>query len=84
MFRKLNKPQLTKNKQQHFIGIRVFDSRLYLDINEKTLGLYVNYIFWSVKVWMEWVQVTDVPCDIGNLNIKGNHKIDYLKSVCLL
>ena len=29
----LNKPQLTKNKQQHFIGIRVFDSRLYLDIS---------------------------------------------------
>jgi hypothetical protein len=28
-------PQLTKNKQQNFIGIRVFDSRLYLDINEK-------------------------------------------------
>jgi hypothetical protein len=33
MFRKLNKPQLSKNKQQHFIGIRVFDSRLYLDIS---------------------------------------------------
>ena len=30
MFRKLNKPQLTKNKQQNFIGIRAFDSRLYL------------------------------------------------------
>ena len=35
MFRNLNMPQLTKNKQQNFIGIRVFDSRLYLDINEK-------------------------------------------------
>jgi hypothetical protein len=33
MFRKLNKPQLTKNKQQIFIGIRAFDSRLYLDIS---------------------------------------------------
>jgi hypothetical protein len=33
MFRKLNKPQLTKIKQQHFIGIRAFDSRLYLDIS---------------------------------------------------
>ena len=32
MFRKLNKPQLTKIKQQHFIVIRAFDSRLYLDI----------------------------------------------------
>jgi len=33
MFRKLNKPQLTKNKQQHVFGIRAFDSRLYLDIS---------------------------------------------------
>ena len=33
MFRKRNKPQLTKNKQHNFIGIRVFDSRLYLDIS---------------------------------------------------
>jgi hypothetical protein len=28
MFRILNKPQLTKSKQQKFIGIRAFDSRL--------------------------------------------------------
>ena len=28
MFRKLNKPQLTKIKQQNFIDIRDFDSRL--------------------------------------------------------
>jgi hypothetical protein len=34
MFRKLNKPQLTKIKQPNFIGIRVFDSRLYLDISK--------------------------------------------------
>jgi hypothetical protein len=33
MFRKLQKPQLTKNEQQNFIGIRAFDSRLYLDIS---------------------------------------------------
>jgi len=33
MFRNLNKPQLTKNKQQNFIGIRAFDYRLYLDIS---------------------------------------------------
>jgi hypothetical protein len=33
MFRKLNKPQLTKIKQQNCIGIRVFDSCLYLDIS---------------------------------------------------
>jgi hypothetical protein len=33
MFRKLNKPQLTKSRQQNVIGIRAFDSRLYLDIS---------------------------------------------------
>jgi hypothetical protein len=33
MFRKLNKPQLIKIKQQNCIGIRAFDSRLYLDIS---------------------------------------------------
>jgi hypothetical protein len=33
MFRKLNKSQLTKIKQQNFIGIHAFDSRLYLDIS---------------------------------------------------
>jgi len=33
MFRKLNKTQLTKIKQQNVIGIRAFDSRLYLDIS---------------------------------------------------
>ena len=33
MFRKLNKPQLTKNKQQNFIGIHAFDSCLHLDIS---------------------------------------------------
>jgi hypothetical protein len=33
IFRKLNKPQLAKNKQQNCIGIRAFDSRLYLDIS---------------------------------------------------
>ena len=31
--KKLNKPQLTKIKQQNVIGIRAFDSRLYLDIS---------------------------------------------------
>jgi hypothetical protein len=29
----MNKPQLTKIKQQNCIGIRAFDSRLYLDIS---------------------------------------------------
>ena len=36
MFRKINKSQLTKIKQQNFIGIRAFDSRLYLDISKSS------------------------------------------------
>jgi hypothetical protein len=45
MFRKLNKPQLRRIKQYNFIGIRAFDSRLYLDMsrsfNEKN-RLYLD------------------------------------------
>jgi hypothetical protein len=33
IFRKLNKPQSTRIKQQNLIRIRAFDSRLYLDIS---------------------------------------------------
>ena len=33
MFRKLTKPQLRRIKQYNFIGIRAFDSRLYLDMS---------------------------------------------------
>jgi hypothetical protein len=50
MFRKLNKPQLTKNKQQNFIGIRAFDSRLYLDISRYFKWIEV-FIFRYFKVF---------------------------------
>ena len=33
MFRKLNKPQLRRIKQYNCIGIRAFDSCLYLDMS---------------------------------------------------
>jgi hypothetical protein len=40
MFRKLNKPQLTKIKQQNFIGIRAFDSRKVFQFSQMlTCGL---------------------------------------------
>ena len=54
MFRKLNKPQLTKIKQQNCMGIRAFDSRLYLDISSEKSHLYLdisslpNVHLWSV------------------------------------
>jgi hypothetical protein len=50
MFRKLNKPQLTKNKQQNFIGIRAFDSRLYLDIS-RSFKWIEAFIFRYFKVF---------------------------------
>jgi hypothetical protein len=50
MFRKLNKPQLTKIKQQHFIGIRAFDSRLYLDIS-RSFKWKESFIFRYFKVF---------------------------------
>ena len=50
MFRKLNKPQLTKNKQQNVIGIRAFDSRLYLDIS-RSFKWIEAFIFRYFKVF---------------------------------
>jgi hypothetical protein len=50
MLRKLNKPQLTKNKQQNCIGIRAFDSRLYLDIS-RSFKWKESFIFRYFKVF---------------------------------
>ena len=50
MFRKLNKPQLAKNKQQHVFGIRAFDSRLYLDIS-RSFKWKESFIFRYFKVF---------------------------------
>ena len=49
IFRKLNKPQLTNIKQQNFIGIRAFDSRLYLDIS-RSFKWKESFIFRYFKV----------------------------------
>ena len=49
MFRKLNKPQLTKFKH-NFIGIRAFDSRLYLDIS-RSFKWKESFIFRYFKVF---------------------------------
>ena len=44
MLRTLNKPQLKRIKQNNFIGILAFDSRLYLDMsrsfNEKNRSYF--------------------------------------------
>jgi hypothetical protein len=51
MFRKLNKLQLTKIKQQNFISIRAFDSRLYLDIS-RFFKWKESFIFRHFKVFL--------------------------------
>ena len=50
MFRKLNKPQLTKIKQHNCIGIRAFDSRLCLDIS-RSFKWKESFIFRYFKVF---------------------------------
>jgi hypothetical protein len=52
MFRKINKSQLTKIKQQNFVGIRAFDSRLYLDIS-RSFWWKESFIFRYFKVFLE-------------------------------
>jgi hypothetical protein len=48
MFSKLlNQPQLTKIKQQNFMGIHAFDSRLYLDISRSFLCPKSSPIKWK-------------------------------------
>jgi len=63
MFGKLNRPQLTKNKQQNCIGIRSFDSRLYLDIS-RSFKWIESFIFWYFKVFQLSQMFT---CDLSDL-----------------
>ena len=63
MFRKLNKPQLTIFKQQNCIGIRAFDSRLYLDIS-MSFKLKESFIFRYFKVFQVYQMLT---CGLSDL-----------------
>ena len=63
MLRKLNKPQLTNNKQQKFIGTRAFDSRLSLDIS-RSFTWIESFIFRYFKVF----QLTQIfTCGLSDL-----------------
>jgi hypothetical protein len=50
MFRKLNKSQLNKIKQQNCIGIRAFNSRLYLD-SSRSFKWKGSFIFRYFKIF---------------------------------
>jgi hypothetical protein len=54
MFRKLNRPQLTKNKQQNFIGIRAFDSRLYLDMSNSFK--WIDRLYLDISRSFKWIE----------------------------
>ena len=91
MFRKLNKPQLTKNKQQHFIGIRAFDSRLYLDIS-RSFKWIESFIFRYFKVF----QVSQIfTCGLSDLLscgrfciarilVSSEHKLCQNSNTCIV
>ena len=68
MFRKINKPQLTKIKQ-HFIGIRAFDSRLYLDIS----GSF-KCPKCSITCGLSKLQFVDCFC-IARILVSSDHKL---------
>ena len=56
MFRKLNKPLLTKIKQQNFIGIRAFDSRYkYLDISRSCKCLKCSPVVCLISYYLQLV-----------------------------
>ena len=63
MFRKLNKPQLTQNIQENFIGIRTFDSRLYIDIS-RSFKWIESFIFRYFKVFQLSQMFTCSPSDL--------------------
>jgi hypothetical protein len=55
MFRKPNTTTINKNKTIHFIAIRPFSSRLYLDISRSFKCLKFSPI-WSVWFEIDWCQ----------------------------
>ena len=64
MFRKLNKPQLNKlNQKIDFIGIRAFDSRLYLDMS-RSFNWKESFIFRYFKVFRVFQMFT---CGLSDL-----------------
>jgi hypothetical protein len=76
MFRKLYKPQLTKIKQQNCIGIRAFDSRLYLDIS-RSFKWKQSFIFRYFKVF----QVSQMfTCGLSDLLLLA---VGFVRCFCI-
>ena len=90
IFRKLNKPQLAKNKQQNCIGIRAFDSRLYLDIS-RSLKWIESFIFRYFQVFQVSQMFTCGLSDllscgrfvgcfcIARILVSSEHKLIYVR-----
>ena len=73
MFRKLNKPKLRKIKQQNFIGIHAFDSRLYLDIS-RSFNWKESSIFRYFKVFQVYQMFT---CGLSDLLSCGRFVVSF-------
>ena len=95
MFRKLNKPQLTKIKQQNVIGIRAFDSRLYLDISS-SLKWKESSIFRYFKVFQVSQMFTCGLSDllscgrfvvcfcIARILVRSEDKLCQIRNTCIV
>ena len=75
MFRKPNTTTINKNKTIHFIAIRPFSSRLYLDISRSFKCLKFS------PIWSVWFVITCgrfVSCFcIGRIHFKSSHTCQF-------
>ena len=95
MFRKLNKPQLTKFKQQNFISICAFHSRLYLDIS-RSFKWKESFIFRYFKVFQVFQMFTCGLSDllscgrflgyfcIARIFVSSEHKLCHIWNTCIV
>ena len=95
MFRKLNKPQLTKFKQQNFISICAFHSRLYLDIS-RSFKWKESFIFRYFKVFQVSQMFTCGLSDllscgrflgyfcIARIFVSSEHKLCQIWNTCIV
>ena len=95
MFRKLNKPQLTKFKQQNFISICAFHSHLYLDIS-RSFKWKESFIFRYFKVFQVSQMCTCGLSDllscgrflgyfcIARILVSSEHKLCQIRNTCIV
>jgi hypothetical protein len=95
MFRKINKSQLTNIKQQNCIGIRAYDSRLYLDIS-RSFWWKESVIFRYFKIFQGYQIFTCGLSDllscgqfvgcfyVARILVSSEHKLCQIWNTCLV